>query len=293
MLMGDDVHVSVAAGRQSERRVRVCALKGRYKYVPVHRLQYLYLDKGMSVAGLCKHFKSTPKQICDALIMAGIERRTMKEQKALEYELEFGDRNREMAAMYKAGETTTTIAAKYGMTRGGVAIILDHQGVPKRPRGVRPMSGDDAGKLADRYCEGFTLKEVAKEFGVTPKTVRRALRQCGVPSREPGRRLSQNVVDDIIFQYQEGRSPMEISRQVGISVGTVTDYLAKNGLRPPTKRKPNPLEGKDDEFLRLWKEGFTDTKLANHFGVPKKAVLTFAQRFRAKGLLKRKLKKTK
>jgi DNA-binding transcriptional regulator LsrR (DeoR family) len=89
----------------------------------------------------------------------------------------------ELAVAYRAGSTTKELAARYGIHRTTVSIVLERQGVPRRH--LYQLTTDDLmGAAVAAYAAGDSLRTIAERLSVDRKTVARRLRQAGVTLRK-------------------------------------------------------------------------------------------------------------
>jgi DNA-directed RNA polymerase specialized sigma24 family protein len=82
--------------------------------------------------------------------------------------------------------------------------------------------------LGDRYIEGATIYQLAKEFGICRNTVSQRLKKAGITMRRqsPGSEL----INSMVGLSQSGLSLAEVGDRVGTSPGTVHRYLLVHGV---------------------------------------------------------------
>ena len=83
--------------------------------------------------------------------------------------------------------------------------------------------------LGDRYSEGATIYQLAKEFGICRNTVSERLKKTGITMRRhsPGSEL----INSMVGLYVSGLSLAEVGDLVGTSPGTVHRYLLIRGVQ--------------------------------------------------------------
>jgi DNA-binding CsgD family transcriptional regulator len=83
--------------------------------------------------------------------------------------------------------------------------------------------------MADKYRNGETVYELAREFCISRHTVSTRLKKVGVKMRQrpPGREL----IDQMVGLYESGLSLAEVGDQVGTSPGTVHIYIRTRGVQ--------------------------------------------------------------
>lgn len=100
-------------------------------------------------------------------------------------------RDRQIAALWAEGLTSTAIAARLGLAAGQVRVTARKLGLPKRRSGIRrPKSparlAEDA-RLAELWATGLPAAAIAEKFGCEPKTVLNRVRDLGLPKRRAHR----------------------------------------------------------------------------------------------------------
>ena len=83
--------------------------------------------------------------------------------------------------------------------------------------------------LRDRYNEGATVYELAKEFGIRRATVSERLKKAGVSMRCQSPR--SELINSMAGLYESGLSLAEVGARTGTSPGTVRRYLLIAGVQ--------------------------------------------------------------
>lgn len=98
-------------------------------------------------------------------------------------------RDREITAAYVSGLPILACAARFGIGRTSVKAALRRTGTPVRGHGPLGWPRPWAAEAAARHLAGERIGALAREHGVDPKTVRRAIEQQGitVTAGPPGR----------------------------------------------------------------------------------------------------------
>jgi len=97
------------------------------------------------------------------------------------------------------------------------------------------------------YRAGATLRDLAARYGVSTKTVARALRQhgvvvrpagCrrGVPSSEDAQLVSASsrvraVIDDVVWQYRAGATLAALAERYEVSSSSIRRALEERGVK--------------------------------------------------------------
>lgn len=89
------------------------------------------------------------------------------------------------AAEYRAGATVAQLAARHHVSTPTVLKGLRHADCPRRPRHshVNPATTEKHARIASRYADGLSLRQVAAEFGMSIDGVRYAAIKMGVKMR--------------------------------------------------------------------------------------------------------------
>lgn len=93
----------------------------------------------------------------------------------------------------------------------------------------RRLTDSQALMLRNRYNEGATVYELAKEFGIRRATVSERLKKAWglMRCQSPGGEL----IGSMAGLYESGLSLAEVEDRVGTSPGTVYQYLLIRGLQ--------------------------------------------------------------
>jgi hypothetical protein len=90
----------------------------------------------------------------------------------------------DIAASYRAGETTERIGSRYGISKTRVATVLREQGITIRRQGLTKEQVAEAARL---YAASRSLAWLGTRYGVSRTTIAAALRRQGVQLRSrPG-----------------------------------------------------------------------------------------------------------
>ena len=94
---------------------------------------------------------------------------------------------------------------------------------------------------------------------------------CAPRLRQHQRRLAEAEVDRLVTAYEAGASSSDLARAHKIHIHTVVAHLTRRGvsIRP---RRAVLTADKHPELLALKAEGWSNSKIARHFGVSATAV---------------------
>ena len=143
-------------------------------------LAQAYID-GAEVADLAAKYSVTHSTIYARLKRVGVRLRTMRDELQPET----------LAAEFAAGKTITAIADQYGRSRKVIESVLVAAGVdvtaPRPTPSAKRISPEVTREVARLYGEGQTAAAIAKETGISSKSVLRVLERAGVPRRPAAR----------------------------------------------------------------------------------------------------------
>lgn len=83
--------------------------------------------------------------------------------------------------------------------------------------------------MANKYQNGATVYQLAKEFGISRLTVSERLKKTGITMR--GQSPGSELIDSMVGLYESGLSLAKVGNHVGISPGTVRHYLLTRGIQ--------------------------------------------------------------
>lgn len=140
-------------------------------------------------------------------------------------------RDREIIESYKSGATMAEVGEKFGITRQRVCQIFKRYGVAAdmSRRGRKPTDPALMQKYADRAVWHGSKVAAAKEFGVSPDTIGRALRRAGVSLRKT-KFTSEEVKTDIITRYKLSEPLSRIAQSYSTRPQHINSLLRKWGI---------------------------------------------------------------
>lgn len=93
------------------------------------------------------------------------------------------------------------------------------------------------------YTAGMSMKEVAAEYGLTPSTVYKRFKVCGLPLRK------KNPAAALYFDYCQGLSIKQVAARYGLSEASVHNKFRVAGL--PLRPRPKKPRPKKDRRIRV------------------------------------------
>lgn len=146
-----------------------------------------------------------------------------------------------------------------------------------------PIHPSIASWAAQLYRDGKSTRTIAKQLGVSPETVRRALTSVGVEMRSRlGTRSAAGesaAAAEAVHLAAEGMSNRKIAAKLGIGVGTVSRTLVrKTGQIRPVHKNIDP-----DKVWQLWMLGRNKSEIARELGCSNATVNYHLKKMEAKG----------
>jgi DNA-directed RNA polymerase specialized sigma24 family protein len=117
----------------------------------------------------------------------------------------------------------STLLEKRHLTSELKVTAIEYERTGPTLQRQRRLTDTQALMLRDRYSEGMTIYQLAKEFGICRNTVSERLKKVGITMRRqsPGSEL----INSMVALYESGLSLAEVGDRVGKSPGTVRRYL--------------------------------------------------------------------
>jgi len=101
------------------------------------------------------------------------------------------------------------------------------------------------GKVADDYLNGRSTVDLAQEFGVTPPTIARLLKKCGIATRSRSELNHMRAPFDeaeLLKMVDDAKMSLwEIAGKLGVSLPTIERALRRLGVRSK-KGRGSPME---------------------------------------------------
>ena len=151
----------------------------------------------------------------------------------------------ELIKRYLAGASLSQLEKAAGVSMSTVRKRLLDAGVTCRPRGrgsARIHSGPIPGlqQILSRYANGEPCPALAKEFGLSPSRIYKALREAGVPTRPrglpPGTELRGKLTvaqrAELVADLRAAKHPTltAIAKKYGVVRDMVRQYAEKAGV---------------------------------------------------------------
>lgn len=151
-------------------------------------------------------------------------------------------RTSQMAKMYRGGATLQEIGDKFGLTHERVRQLLRKDGIeslgrrPEHKTGNIKINRIDREQFAMDYRSGITLEVLADAYGVSSATIRKLIRQMGLPMR--GRKSFQRheLAARAADLYRRGVRVREITKSLCLPSTSEAYRLMRHAGVTPTRK---------------------------------------------------------
>lgn len=189
------------------------------------------------------------------------------------------DNDAEIARLYREGETTYSIAKRFGVSPTPIRLALERQNVVVRPSGKRSRwqgTPEQREMVLSLYRQGVSVTQIAKRIGCRSGNVSDVLAASEVEVRSFGthaRKLTDAQVSQMTAEYQSGAKLTELAERYSVTHVTVRNWLVQMGvkLRDPGT-PPFWTDERRGEAVRRYRAGESQQAIANDFGVAQSGV---------------------
>lgn len=115
--------------------------------------------------------------------------------------------------------------------------------------GVIDRSGEIARKIGDAHRGKFVSEETRRRISEAHKG-----RKFSEEHKQKIRKIPEQVVDEVVKDYLDGKTTKQISSHTGISVHHVLDLLRRRGCKTKTRQEALCLSAKASSFIKRMKE---------------------------------------
>ena len=170
--------------------------------------------------------------------------------------------------------SSTTIAARLGVSRHRVLTVLGRLGVSMRRSGTRrlPYTCDELRRLY--VDERRSTVEIAAAAGMSASGISVALHRCGIPTRSGGAPLTIPTAELRRLYVDERLDRADIAARYGVATWAVTRRLRTDGIRRPPAMPPSARPSPPGSELRLLyvEENRSQAEIATIYQVPRLTV---------------------
>lgn len=142
----------------------------------------------------------------------------------------------EVERLWREGFSVPKIARTVSTRNDTVSHVLRERGIEARYGGKnRRFSDSQVETLAAEYRAGASLTELVRRHGGSPALIRNAFRRHGVPLRNKGNHKEYWPPERVAWlreQYENGRSNVDIARELGLAARTIGNKLLSLGIAP-------------------------------------------------------------
>jgi len=185
------------------------------------------------------------------------------------------EEEKEVIEKYKKGLTAKAIAKEYGLSKTPILKVLKRAGCnPYKDNQERnkKLSEGQKEEIAIAYKEGETAQKLARRYGVTGPTIKKALQESGVDVRsysEAQGGLTDDKIRELIDLYKEGWNTVQLAENYGIGDGTVGRYLDRAGVQKRTwsEARGGLSDKQKEEVVRRYLDGETSVDIAKDYDV--------------------------
>lgn len=114
------------------------------------------------------------------------------------------------------------------LRREGPATSVDERGEIVIYRTRRELSAEERRAVISRFQEGAFIKDLAREFEIDHRRLRKVLYDAGVA--RPPHRMSPQEISEAARLYEAGSSLAALGERYGVDAGTVRSKLLKAGV---------------------------------------------------------------
>jgi len=190
----------------------------------------------------------------------------------------------ELSARVQAGETMTSIAKEYGVSRAAVSFRIRNAGFD--PIGDK-FAAIDSDEVVRRYKEGSSVAQIAEDMGVSEHHAYRIVKESGIEIRPKYFGIIRDRQLDsapFVELYERGVSVRGIADQLGHQVHTVRKILKREGVYDSGRDRKFLDEAERERLIQMVLEGKTQREISKELDVSHIGVRYWIKK---RGLIKR------
>lgn len=234
--------------------------------------------EGNSMKTVAKAFGFSQPTVQRVLMLNGVPARDCK------YVWNEAD-EKEICRLYLLGESTYAIGEKYSAVPGTITKLLRTNGIAIR-RNVERKGGptkDQEKEICNRYLNGTGIPLIAKAFNFRGATIKTALMRNGVKVlsfKLAHGGLTDEQERDLCRQYDQGASPLKLSKIFPIGSATAWNIAKRNGCKMRSQSEAQQIFDKETQQIicKRYQEGLTAGHIASDFGVTNTCILSVLAR---------------
>lgn len=187
----------------------------------------------------------------------------------------------EIVRLHQAGFSATKIASLYEVDRHVVCAILKQLGFKISNNKIR-INNEELKELVAKYESGFSLRQLAKEYGCSTDGLKGFLIRKGADIRKKYSILEDVEAQKQLVEYYTNRTykVAEIKEMFHCSTQIFRRILNKYGAKPIGKGLTYKLSDKDAlEVIKLVNDKVKIIDIANKFKVDKCTIYSLLKRY--------------
>ena len=190
----------------------------------------------------------------------------------------------EIVKKWKQGATQKELAKEYGVARTTIdkriSEYYKREGKQRPKKELNPKIELPIEKIVEKWKQGATQKELAKEYGVSTQTINNRISEYyekeGKQKTKPKRKSKLKIelpIDEIVEKWEQGNTLIELTKEYGVSYRTIrnriSEYYEKEGKQKtkPKRKSKLKIELPIDEIVEKWEQGNTLIELTKEYGV--------------------------
>lgn len=162
------------------------------------------------------------------------------------------EQDREIAALYAQGVTTSQIAHRFNVPNQHVVKAVKRNGGEVRRKGPNRLTEEQERELVALYESGVATTTLAAQFGVYASTVVRVVRRSQSPVkpkwRRPPREFSAEEIQRMAELWQGGKSQHAIAQEIGTTQLIVSRVLRRAGVESGSGRRNETRGAENHQF---------------------------------------------
>ncbi|WP_219375361.1 helix-turn-helix domain-containing protein [Bacillus mycoides] len=217
--------------------------------IDVLEMTKMYVEKGMNIKAIAKHFNSSSRTISNKLKEAGIDVVNSSALRRISSQV--------VLSLFKQGVSVVDIANLNSKSHDVIKMRLENSGIIF-PTQSNKVEGIDNDILLELYNTGASVKDLCIMFKCSDTTICTRLASKGVSFEK------KIDIESIITLYNQGLSVKKVANKTGISEITIQKYLVKNGVEVKSKNIREDLNSKEviKDLERLYLEGKSMKEIA-------------------------------
>ena len=166
----------------------------------------------------------------------------------------------EIVKKWKQGATQKELAKEYGVARTTIdkriSEYYKREGKQRPKKELNPKIELPIEKIVEKWKQGATQKELAKEYGVSTQTINNRISEYyekeGKQKTKPKRKSKLKIelpIDEIVEKWEQGNTLIELTKEYGVSYRTIQSRISQYY----DKNEDNEKIKKDEKKLKVMK----------------------------------------